>query len=249
MKVIFNADDFGYSKAVNYGIIETVKNGVVRSTSIMSTMSGFEHAVEMYRECKELRLGVGVHLNIMTGKPLTKGLETLVDANGNFYKPALFESNKFYFDEDELMTELCAQVDKVIEIGIEPTHIDSHYGMHMQEPLFPLVCEIAKKYSLPLRMLDVNRMAPEARGIKTTDKFTSGFFAQNATFDFLATYLTRIQADTVEVLCRPAYVDLTLYNGSRYSVNRINEVEVLCNASLSKFLEAQGIESINYGDI
>ena len=94
MKVVFNADDFGYSKAVNYGIIEAFKSGVVRSTSILVTTPYFDHAVNLYNEYKDLGLGVGIHLNLMMGKPLCDGLDTLVDANGNFYKHMLFDSSK-----------------------------------------------------------------------------------------------------------------------------------------------------------
>lgn len=37
--LILNADDFGYSNGVNYGIIDAYKNGVLTSTTLMVTMS------------------------------------------------------------------------------------------------------------------------------------------------------------------------------------------------------------------
>ena len=46
-KLIINADDFGLSEAVNYGIISAHKTGVVTSTSTMANMPGFEHAMEL----------------------------------------------------------------------------------------------------------------------------------------------------------------------------------------------------------
>ncbi|TGU42153.1 ChbG/HpnK family deacetylase, partial [Mesorhizobium sp. M00.F.Ca.ET.186.01.1.1] len=42
MKLIVNADDFGYSKGVNLGIIEAHRAGVVTSTTTMVNMGGFE---------------------------------------------------------------------------------------------------------------------------------------------------------------------------------------------------------------
>ncbi|GAA0346175.1 hypothetical protein GCM10008931_41800 [Oceanobacillus oncorhynchi subsp. oncorhynchi] len=39
-KLIINADDFGYSKGVNFGIIESYKNGIVTSTTMMTNMPG-----------------------------------------------------------------------------------------------------------------------------------------------------------------------------------------------------------------
>ena len=49
-KLIVNADDFGLSEAVNYGIISAYKNGIVRSTTIMAGMPAFDHAVELLKE-------------------------------------------------------------------------------------------------------------------------------------------------------------------------------------------------------
>ncbi len=44
IKVINNADDFGYSNAINYGIIDAHVQGILNSTTIMANMPGFEHA-------------------------------------------------------------------------------------------------------------------------------------------------------------------------------------------------------------
>lgn len=42
--LIVNADDFGLCEAVNYGIIESHRNGVVNSTSAMMNMPAISHA-------------------------------------------------------------------------------------------------------------------------------------------------------------------------------------------------------------
>ena len=62
MRLIINADDFGLSRGANYGIIDAYRNGVVRSTSIMAGMPGFDHAVELLKEYPDL--GCGVHLTL-----------------------------------------------------------------------------------------------------------------------------------------------------------------------------------------
>ena len=45
MRVIINADDFGFSKGVNLGILESFENGVVTDTSLMCNMPCFDHAI------------------------------------------------------------------------------------------------------------------------------------------------------------------------------------------------------------
>lgn len=49
MKLIVNADDFGYSDGVNLGIIEAHRSGIVTSTSAMVTMPSIDHAVGIAR--------------------------------------------------------------------------------------------------------------------------------------------------------------------------------------------------------
>ena len=249
MKVIFNADDFGYSMATNYGIVESAKRGVVRSTSILATSPYFEHAVELYHSGASEYLGVGIHLNLMTGKPLLKGHKTLTDANGNFYKHNLFDSKKDHFDLTEVENEFEAQIEKAEAAGVKLTHIDSHYGIHMIDPLFQVATKLAFKHDLPLRMVDKNRRNPLSRGIKTSVKFTGGFFAENATLDYLVAYLDAKAADGIgllEVLCRPAFVDLPLYNGTKYSMNRINEFAILTSKELMDYINNRGYELVGY---
>ena len=37
-KILIRADDVGYSRAVNYGIADSVWNGIIRSVGIMPNM-------------------------------------------------------------------------------------------------------------------------------------------------------------------------------------------------------------------
>lgn len=47
MKLIMNADDFGFTRAINYGIFDAHNLGVLTSTTLMVTMPAFEHAVDL----------------------------------------------------------------------------------------------------------------------------------------------------------------------------------------------------------
>ena len=77
-KVIINADDFGYSSAVNLGIITSHKKGILTSTTLMANMSGCDEAIMLAKE--NPNLGVGCHLVLTCGKPLTKGA-SLINEN------------------------------------------------------------------------------------------------------------------------------------------------------------------------
>lgn len=79
MRIIINADDFGYSECISKGIIESYKNGIVTSTTIMMNMPFAEESLKLYKEEKGLLLGV--HLNLTTGKPLLNKKNSLVTEN------------------------------------------------------------------------------------------------------------------------------------------------------------------------
>ena len=58
MNLIVNADDFGISKGVNYGIYDAHIHGVVTSTSLMITMSEVQHALDLASKAPKLKIGL-----------------------------------------------------------------------------------------------------------------------------------------------------------------------------------------------
>ncbi len=152
-KFILNADDFGMSKAYNTAITEGVQKGILKSASLVANGEAFNEAVEkVIPACPEL--GVGVHLNIMEGKPLVKTLTGLTDEEGNFNNSYLKLINKACSPKnkdflEQLEREFCAQIDKIRNAGVKITHIDSHVHTHAIPPIFDLVCKIAKDYDIP----------------------------------------------------------------------------------------------------
>ena len=151
-KFILNADDFGMSKAYNTAIMEGAQKGFLMSTSLVANGAAFDEAVQkVIPECQNL--GVGVHLNIIEGKSLVKGLSELTDETGNFNNSYLKLILKAYNPKntdfmEQLEKEFCAQIEKIRNEGIKITHIDSHVHTHAIPPIFELVCRLAKKYEI-----------------------------------------------------------------------------------------------------
>lgn len=68
-KVIINADDFGYNKSINKGILEAINSGVVSSTSVMVYGRAAEEAVQL----KDIEnISVGLHLQMEKTSPNPK---------------------------------------------------------------------------------------------------------------------------------------------------------------------------------
>ena len=103
-RMIVNADDFGFSEAVNHGILKAMQEGIVTSTSIMANMPGFAHAVQLYHEHPDM--AVGVHLNLTCYRPLLSTHQTLVTETGYFHK----QDDVAGYSESEMYEELKAQI-------------------------------------------------------------------------------------------------------------------------------------------
>lgn len=147
-KFILNADDFGLSKDYNKAVLEGYNNGFLTSTSLCANGQAFEAAVnDILPDCPNL--GLGVHLNIIEGKALTK-CNLLTDKNGIFnggYLYFIINSNRKDFLE-QVEAEFRAQIEKVKKFA-EIDHIDSHVHTHAIPAIFRLTCKLAKEYKIP----------------------------------------------------------------------------------------------------
>ena len=148
MKLVINADDFGYTPAVSAGIVEGVRQGIIRSTTVLCNMPDLETTRELARTCPKLRLGV--HLTLTLGTSLTGGA-SFTDAEGRFLSRADIVSQPL--DEHEVYTEWKAQIDRFIDVfNTQPTHLDSHHSVHdMNEAMLRITQKLAQEYELPVR--------------------------------------------------------------------------------------------------
>ncbi len=150
-QVIINADDFGLCSGVNQAVAQAHTNGVLTSATIMANMPAAAEAVKIAKKLPDL--GVGVHLNLFEGKALSedKGIECLLNADGGFAfspgKLSLLSVCRPKF-RNAIRTELSAQIQWVIDNGIKPTHLDSHKHIHSFPPIFPIVCELARRFEI-----------------------------------------------------------------------------------------------------
>ena len=64
-KLIVNADDFGLHSAVNAGIIDGHRRGIITSTSLMAGGEAFTEAVSMAKQ--NPKLGIGIHITLVGG--------------------------------------------------------------------------------------------------------------------------------------------------------------------------------------
>jgi len=163
-QLIVNADDFGLTEQVSRGILDAHREGIVTSTTLMANGGAFDAAVSMSRRAP--RLGIGVHLNLTQGRPVSPALRipSLVDRTGRFdLSPGRLLRGIMTRQVDlaDVETELRAQINKIFRAGISPTHLDGHKHVHVLPGVSEIVIGLAQEFSIE----SVRCPQEEARGL------------------------------------------------------------------------------------
>lgn len=147
-KFILNADDFGMSKAYNRAVLDGYHNGFLTSASLCANGKAFNAAVnEIIPECPNL--GLGVHLNIIEGRSLTKA-PLLTNKKGKFNNGFLSILVKSHDESflNQVEFEFRTQIETVMNYA-KVDHIDSHVHTHSIPNLFKITAKLAKEYNIP----------------------------------------------------------------------------------------------------
>ena len=246
MKVIMNADDFGFSKGVNLAILEGFQHGILTSTSLMVNMPGFEHAVSLMKQYPDL-LHVGIHLVTTVQYSVVKGLKTLTDENDHFYRdPEIIEKS----DQSELDKEYQAQMDKFLATGLKPDHIDFHVCTTPKQ--LKAAMKLAQKYHLPMRAQDqqIEGILKE-HGIIYAPCHIPDFYDHGTVNTLLKLFEKALdeKREMIELALHPAYVDQTLLDLSSYHIQRAREFASLMNPEVATFIQQHDIELISFEDL
>lgn len=202
MRLIISADDIGLSKSVTDGIIDGLNEGIITSTSIMVNMKYADYAVECMKKNGYDRLGV--HLCITAGKSLTD-CPTLT--RGGYFLTAKEQLSDSTIDQQELYTELKAQIEWVRSRGLEVDHLDGHHSIEDSYYIYDTVKRLALEYNIPMRSTStkiVHNMDP-----KTPNLYLDTFSLERQTVDELELLVKKYKDYdiTVELLTHCGYMD------------------------------------------
>lgn len=144
-RLIVNADGFGFTPSVNRGIVEAVEAGVVRSTSCVVNFPAIEELPAF--AARWSHVSAGVHFNLSVGRPVSDParVRTLVDSDGLMLGDRLPRRLLTgAVQRDHIRRELRAQVDRMVSLGVRPTHWDGHQNKHLYMPFFQEALEVAR---------------------------------------------------------------------------------------------------------
>jgi chitin disaccharide deacetylase len=154
-QLIVNADDLGLTPGVNRGILESHRDGIVSSSTLMANGGAFDSAVAAVRSVPAL--SVGCHVVLVDGTPVLDqtAVASLVATES---EPAEFHARLSAFarravtrrfDPDQLTSEIAAQVRKLQVAGIEVSHLDTHKHTHIFPAVLDAVLRAARICGVP----------------------------------------------------------------------------------------------------
>jgi predicted glycoside hydrolase/deacetylase ChbG (UPF0249 family) len=164
-------------QAINEATLRTLKEGVVRSTTLMAPCPWALHAMQLLGDNPDIAFGV--HLTIIcdlvnyTYGPLTprEKVPSLIDEAGSFYSSERILEFLALAKLDELEAEFRAQIEAVLSARFKPTHLDWHC-LHSggRADIFDMTLGLAKEYGLAVRVAQrpLNETV-QSQGLPTAD--------------------------------------------------------------------------------
>src|SRR5688500_10963425 len=183
--LIINADDFGMCHSINDAIFRTLKDGVVRSTTLMVPCPWAMHAMHWLADNPDIAFGV--HLTAISDPvdyawgPVTARdkVPTLINEAGYFYDFEHMPEFLAQVNLHELAVEFRAQIEAVLASNLKPTHLDWHsLRLEGRSDIHDLMIGLAKEYGLALRV----------RGRAWIEK-VQGQGLPSVDYDFLDSYM------------------------------------------------------------
>lgn len=255
--LIINADDFGMCHATNAAILRTLKEGVVKSTTLMVPCAWAQYAMNVLRQNPDFSFGV--HLTIIGDtpnyrwRPLTCAdkVPSLVDETGHFYISDRIPEFLVQVRLDEVEVEFRAQIDAVLAANLKPTHLDWHSLRIARKPeLFDVMFKLAREYGLALRVREqalidkVHRQGLPVNDYDFLDSYELGSTGKAALY---AQLLRELPAGLSEWAVHPGLADAELLTIEPDGAPiRQADLDSMISAQVRDVIQKEGIVLLDY---
>lgn len=255
-KLVVNADDFGFTRDVNRGIVEAHRHGILTATTLMAIGDAFDDAVRLAKETPTL--DVGCHLVLVGQAPFPMSIPELV--------PAVM------LGRIRIYETLSAQVRKIVDAGISPTHLDTHKHTHLLPQVLDAVARVSEEFRIPWvrRPFDFRgqpggigwknalmhlRSGGFARTLakhkcRSTDWFAGFRVTGNYSASTLAAILRALPEGSTEFMCHPGILGSELQQArTRLKQSRQDELAALTSTEVRAAIEEGGIRLSRYREL
>lgn len=151
-KLIVTADDFGLSLPVNEAVEQAHERGILTAASLMTGAPACDDAVARARRLP--RLGVGLHLTLVDGRPVLPPSEVpgLVGLDGRFSTDPVKFGTALFFSSDlrrQAEAEITAQFNAFRRTGLPLDHVNGHQHFHMHPVVSKIIARLAPGFGRP----------------------------------------------------------------------------------------------------
>lgn len=260
MKLLIQSDDYAISKAAARGVVEGIKNGILRNTGMFMNMPWSEECAEWIQPYLN-EIALGIDFNLSTGKPLLPASEvpSLVDENEKFYtswerrrldkENPTFEHCKI----EDVRKELEAHIQKYIELfGKLPDYLHGH--AYNNEITAAVQRELAEKYQLPLCSDMMERYCGQSVKEYRLKWYLHPATLENQFNTSLKNYILEhsdelLQKNVYFIIGHMGYVDRDLMNLSTYHLVRATDLEAVLSDEIKNWVIDNQVELITYKDL
>jgi predicted glycoside hydrolase/deacetylase ChbG (UPF0249 family) len=274
-RAIVNADDLGFSRAVTEGILRCHGEGIVTSATLAANMPGASWALARLRDAPGL--GVGVHLNVSQGPPLSEAGRRLAGSDGLMGSSAtrvVVQAVTSPWTVAWMAEEFDAQVRFMLDHGVRPTHVDTHRHAHGWPGIFVCIDRLAERYDIPFirrhhevlpcgfapapgrqrRLSAALTLLGAANAcLSRRVRGTRGTWGVAHTGRIDESWLVRVArslpAGVTEIMTHPGLAPEGAEPAGRLGASRPGELKALCSQAVRVEFERQGIERIHYGQL
>jgi predicted glycoside hydrolase/deacetylase ChbG (UPF0249 family) len=267
-RLVVNADDFGYTRDVNLGIIQAHVKGILTATTLMANGAEFDHAVELARD--HSTLDVGCHLVLIGGNSLLGNSDPLPSSVPELLTRLATRSIRPY-------DELRVQIEKILAAGIRPLHLDTHKHTHLAFPVLSAISRLSEEFRIPwvrrpfdfpmsgsgpipfgkrvlsggLQVLRNHFHAKLSKhGCRTTDYFAGFQLTGYLQAEELAGLLKTLPEGVTELMCHPGYcTDELRRSPTRLKESRERELRALNAPETRAVLDRNSIQLVRYRDL
>jgi predicted glycoside hydrolase/deacetylase ChbG (UPF0249 family) len=265
--LVVNADDFGFTHDVNRGIIDAHTRGILTATTLMANGTAFQDAVRLAHE--HPALDIGCHLVLVQGESLARQGQSLPGSLTELLRLLTLRRVNPY-------DELKPQIERILDSGIRPLHLDSHKHTHLWPPVLDAVARLSAEFRIPWvrRPFDLPLVAGRVswpkravsraigslraqfhrklahHGCLTTDHFAGFQITGNFRPAELALLIRALPAGITEFMCHPGRCTDELRAAlTRLKDSREQELEALTHPAVRAAIEEAGIRLVRYRDL
>lgn len=272
--LILHADDIGMCEEANKAVIPYLLNDQIQSAAIMMPCAYADEFAEWYKEHPSK--DIGLHLTLTSEwktwrwGPVAdpKTVPGLVDKDGYFWHdvPDVVK----HASPEEVSTEIRAQIDKALSLGIKPGHIDTHMGtLYGSLGFSKAYLQAAIDYKIPAMAIEFTEPVVKrfrAQGYPITDELIK--FAANYPFpkldDFWAvpagdSYAAKkenfkklvksLKPGITEIIFHPSIETDNLKTITNSWQQRVWEAQMFADPEIIQFFKDEGILFTNWKEI